>query len=190
MSSRHLATAAVTLVVLAALTACSATPASTAAPTSSATTTPSVTPTPTDAPAEQISLPDYTCETILPDVILDEFSKTKGFDLKDDFVDRMRALGSTLVSFVDYSGVLCQWGTADKDGVSYGFSPITEEQSTKQRETLKTDGFVETSNDYGVLVTNPDKAITDTYQFTDGYWFYASDAAFLTQVVENAYAEQ
>jgi hypothetical protein len=188
MSRRRLALAAGAL-LLTALTGCSAATTdagSTPAPVATATTTP--TPTATPTPAATVDPEDYTCETILlPSILADyEAKEDDGFELQADFVERSRTFGAPIVDFVDYGGILCAWGYPSGETIDYGFSAITADQQADQLAQLMAGGFVEEPDDRGTLVVNVDPAaITDTYLFTEGYWFYGSDGDVLDLIVNN-----
>lgn len=188
MSRRRFAVAAGAL-LLAALTACSsetAPPESTPVPV--VTATPRPTPTATSAPAAVVDPADYTCETILLPTILADYQAKEidGFTLQDDFIDRTRNFGGNIINFVDFGGIICQWGYPAGETIDYGFSPITPEQQDAQLAQLTGGGFVEEPDDRGTLLVNADPAsITETYLFTEGYWFYGSDRDVLDLIVDN-----
>jgi hypothetical protein len=192
--SRRPIVAAAGLLLLVALTGCSAssgTPESTgtaagetAAPQESVTPSAASTSTPV-AGADT----DYTCETILSPASLAVFEdqEADGFALQDDFVERSRNFGGNLVDFADFGGVLCQWSFPSGAGaVDYGYSPITEEQATTELDALIAGGYLTQSDKRGTLVVNEDaEAFPGTYLFTDGAWFYGSDKSVLNLVVDN-----
>jgi hypothetical protein len=153
-----------------------------------ATTTPRPTATATSAPPAVVDPADYTCETILLPTILTDYQAKEidGFTLQDDFIERTRNFGSNIINFVDFGGIICQWGYPAGETIDYGFSPITPEQEEAQLAQLTGGGFVETPDDRGTLLVNADPAsITDTYLFTEGYWFYGSDGDVLDLIVDN-----
>jgi hypothetical protein len=174
---------------LAALTACSSGTAPTElTPAPVVTATPRPTPTATSTPAAVVDPADYTCETILlPTILADyEAKEIDGFTLQDDFVDRTRNFGGNIINFVDFGGIICQWGYPAGETIDYGFSPITPEQQDAQLAQLTGGGFVEEADDRGTLLVNADPAsITETYLFTEGYWFYGSDRDVLDLIVDN-----
>ena len=66
------------------------------------------------------------------------------------------------------------------------FSAIRAEQQADQLTQLATGGFIEEPDERGILMVNSDPAaITETYLFTDGYWFYGSDRDVLDLIVDN-----
>jgi len=188
MSRRRLALAAAAL-LLTALTGCASGSPDTVAtpgPAATAVATPTATSTPT--PVATIDPADYTCETILlPSILADYEAKEKdGFTLQADFIERSRNFGGTIVNFAEFGGILCQWGYPSGETIDYGFSAITDEKQADQLTQLMTGGFVEEPDDRGILLVNADPAaITETYLFTDGYWFYGSDRDVLDLIVDN-----
>lgn len=190
MSRRHLATAAgfLVLLTLAGCATTSSTPVTTqsaAAPT--VTPTPSATPT-DDAPTKFVP-EDYDCKSILPPATLAVFEskKSEGFVLQDDFTDRIRTIGDDLAKFADLGGILCQWAyPSGSQPVNYAYSPITADEASAKRADLAKDGYTETDNAEGTLVTNPDSSdIPDAYLFIDGYWFYGSTVDVLNVITDN-----
>jgi hypothetical protein len=165
----------------------------TTGPTGGPTTAPSDTPTlvPTAAQTPTFVPQAFTCNTILPPTTLTIFtSKAKqGFKLQPDFLSRMKNIGSNLVHFVDFGGILCQWSYPDtQPAINYGYSPITFDQASAERTALATNGYVESTDQYGIRVSNPDKTnFPDNYLFIDGYWFYASDSQFLDLMIQNLF---
>jgi hypothetical protein len=197
MSHRHLAAASLALIVF--LTGCAgATPdeAPAEASTSTNSAAPSTSPTPSNVPsaAPTIDPADYTCETILPVATLAVFQDqaSDGFVLQEDFEERSRNFGSDLIYFVDFGGILCQWGyPSGAEPVNYGFSEITEEQATERITQLTDGGFVVTDDERGTLLVNADPvSFPDTYLFTDDFWFYGSDADILDILAANVPAAQ
>ncbi|PRY69544.1 hypothetical protein B0I08_102220 [Glaciihabitans tibetensis] len=193
MSHRHLAVST-SLVLLLALSGCaSAAPgdAPAEATTSAAPTEAPATATPSSVPsaAPSIDPADYTCETILPAATLAVFAEQEadGFVLQADFVERSRNFGSDLVYFVDFGGILCQWGyPSGAEPVNYGFSALTADQKAERMARLTEGGFVAEETDRGTRLVNADPAsFPDTYLFTDGYWFYGSDSDVLEILVTN-----
>lgn len=198
MSPRRLSTIA-TLAVTTALTfglvGCASDTTDTAdpaAPAASATSTAapqeSSTPTPT-ATAQAIDPDTYTCETILPPATLSVFAAQEkdGFTLQADFADRSRDFGSDLIYFVDFGGILCQWGyPSGTEPIDYGFSAITEEEATERTTSLIAGGFVETDDPRGTLLVNADsESFPGTYLFLDDYWIYASQPDMLDLITSN-----
>jgi hypothetical protein len=175
-----------------ALTACSATPSasSTGSPTPTAAATnaaPAPTPTPTFVAT------NYTCNSILPPPTLAVFQqkKTAGFALQTDYLHRMQNIGSDLVLFSTYGGILCQWSYPDSSSnVDYAFSPITDQEATSEQTAIKANGYAPTTADHGQLWKNPDTTdYPDEYLFIDGYWFHASTDAVLQLIVDNVFQE-
>jgi hypothetical protein len=198
MSPRRLSTTAalaVTVVLSLALAGCasgSAEPADTDAPVAPATSTsaPASATEPSATPTARAMDPDnYTCETILPPATLSVFAAQEkdGFTLQDDFADRSRDFGSDLVYFVDFGGILCQWGyPSGTEPIDYGFSAITEAQATERITSLSAGGFVETDDPRGTLLVNVDtESFPGSYLFLDGYWVYASKPDMLDLITSN-----
>jgi hypothetical protein len=149
------------------------------------TTGPKPTPTPTFAAL------NYNCDSILPPATLSVF-KTKasaGFTLQSDYLHRMQNIGSNLVTFNTYGGILCQWAYPDASkSVDYAFSPITDDQATTQQATLTTNGYVGKPADHGTLYANTDTTdYPDEYLFIDGYWFQASSDSVMQLLVDNVF---
>jgi hypothetical protein len=157
--------------------------------TSSQTPVASAVPTATPSVAPVVDPADYTCETILPEATLAVFAEQEadGFVLQEDFIERSRNFGSDLVYFVDFGGILCQWGyPSGAEPVNYGFSAITTEQATTRITALTQGGFVVEEVDSGTRLVNADPvSFPDTYLFTDGYWFYGSDADMVDIIAAN-----
>ena len=188
MSRRGLVLVAAAL-LLTTLTGCSAgSPDTMTTPGPAATGPASPTPTATTTAVAIIDPADYTCETILlPSILADFTAKEKdGFTLQADFIERSRNFGGQIVNFAEFGGILCQWGYPSGETIDYGFSAITDEQQADQLSQLMTGGFVEAPDDRGILLVNADPAaITETYLFTAGYWFYGSDRDVLDLIVDN-----
>lgn len=198
MSPRRLSTIAalaVTTALTFGLAGCASDTTDTAepaAPAASATSTTapqeSSTPTPT-ATAQAIDPDTYTCETILPPATLSVFAAQEkdGFTLQADFADRSRDFGSDLIYFVDFGGILCQWGyPSGTEPIDYGFSAITEEEATERTTSLIAGGFVETDDPRGTLLVNADsESFPGTYLFLDDYWIYASQPDMLDLITSN-----
>jgi hypothetical protein len=183
-------TASLSLVAL-ALAGCSATPTpKTSATSSHAATqnpsTPTPEPTPTFVPAS------YTCDSILPPPTLAVFKKkaSAGFTLQSDYLQRMQNIGSNLVAFSNYGGILCQWAYPDSSSsVDYAFSPISAADAAKQQAALSANGYAPTNKDHGVVYVNSDATdFPDEYLFVDGYWIQASSDAVLGLIVDNVFA--
>lgn len=146
------------------------------------------TPTPT-ATAEGIDPANFTCETILPPATLSVFAAQEkdGFTLQADFAERSRDFGSDLVHFVDFGGILCQWGyPSGTEPIDYGFSAITDAQATERITSLVAGGFVETDDPRGTMLVNADsESFPGTYLFLNGYWVYASQPDMLDLITSN-----
>jgi hypothetical protein len=184
------AVVALALAGVAVLAGCSATPSSTptdkptksSAPTNAA---PKPTPTPTFAALK------YTCNSILPPATLTVFKskESSGFALQDDYLQRMQNIGSNLVAFDNYGGILCQWSYPDSsNSVDYAFSAITSAQAATQQQTLTSNGYAGTSKDHGTLFVNSDVAdYPDEYLFIDGYWLQGSSDSVMQLLVDNVF---
>ena len=186
----RLATGALVLSAAVALACCSATGATT--PTSHPTkvvtrphSTPKPSPTPTFAALK------YTCNSILPPATLAVFKskQSAGFTLQSDYLQRMQNIGSNLVAFSTYGGILCQWSYPDSSkSVDYGFSPITSDQAATQQAAITSTGYVGSAKDHGTLYVNTDTAdYPDEYLFLDGYWMHAGSASVMTLLVDNVF---
>jgi hypothetical protein len=198
MSPRRLApisALALAVALTAVVTGCGAGSAETgnaAAPASPATSTgaPQGQSTASATPTATALDPDnYTCETILPPTTLAVFAgqEKDGFTLQDDFAERSRAFGSDLVYFVDYNGILCQWGyPSGTEPIDYGFSAITAANATERIARLSEGGFVETDDPRGTLLINADtESFPGSYLFLDDYWLYASQPDMLDLIAAN-----
>ncbi|MDQ1547971.1 MAG: hypothetical protein QOH69_2875 [Actinomycetota bacterium] len=184
------AVGALAIATLAALAGCS--PTSSAPPSAAPTkTTAAGKPTPTPTPTPTFAALKYTCSTILPPATLAVFKskKSDGFTLQSDYLERMQNIGSNLVSFSTYGGILCQWSYPDSSSnVDYAFSAITDEQVKTQQQTLTSTGYVGAEKDHGMLFANTDTAdYPDEYLFIDGYWFQASSDAVMQLLVDNVF---
>jgi hypothetical protein len=180
----------VAVATLAALAGCSSTPTSTATakPTKSSVHTsgaPTPTPTPTFAALK------YTCNSILPPATLVVFKskQSAGFTIQNDYLQRMQNIGSNLVAFDTYGGILCQWAYPDSsNSVDYAFSAITAAQATTQQDFLTSTGFTGAAKDHGMLFANPDVTdFPDQYLFIDGYWLQASSDKVMQLLVDNVF---
>jgi hypothetical protein len=185
--------AAVLLVAVASvgtLAACTATP--TAAPTSAPTTTAAPpTSTPKPSPTPTFAALKYTCNSILPPATLAVFKskQSAGFTLQNDYLQRMQNIGSQLVAFNTYGGILCQWAYPDSsNNVAYGFSPITNAQADTQEQALTANGYVGTQKDHGTLYANTDATdFPDEYLFINGYWMQGSTDSVMQLLVDNVF---
>jgi hypothetical protein len=113
-----------------------------------------------------------------------------GFTLQSDYLQRMQNIGSNLVAFNTYDGILCQWSYPDSSSnVDYAFSAITAGQVTTQQQALTSTGYVGTAKDHGMLFANTDATnYPDEYLFIDGYWFQASSDSVMQLLVDNVFA--
>jgi hypothetical protein len=188
----RLGVGAVLLALAVVLAGCSAStaPTPTARPTRSvkpAVSTPTPTPTPTFAAL------NYTCTSILPPATLAVFKskKSSGFDLQGDYLQRMQNIGSNLVAFSTYGGILCQWSYPDAaNSVDYAFSAITSDQASTQQQSLTSTGYVGSPKDHGTLYANTDTAdYPDEYLFIPGYWFQASSDSVMQLLVDNVFVQ-
>jgi hypothetical protein len=104
----------------------------------------------------------------------------------------MQNIGSNLVAFSTYGGILCQWSYPDSSSnVDYAFSPITADQASTQQQSLTSTGYVGTAKDHGMLFANTDAAdFPDEYLFIDGYWLQASSDAVMQLLVDNVFVTQ
>ncbi len=196
MTRRHLAIAT-GLIALLTLAGCSSTPPASTPVASAPADPPSAAPTATETsgasePSEgpQPFVPgEYTCESFLPPATLAVFEskKEEGFVLETDFIERVRNYASNLALFPDLGGLLCQWAYPGMNlPVSYGYSAISASDAEKQRAQLVDAGNVESQNEFGTIITNPDTVtFPDAYLFIDGYWFYASSRDMLDVITRN-----
>jgi hypothetical protein len=176
---------------IAALAGCSASP--TAKPTSAASARPSSNSSagPTPTPTPTFAARKYTCSTILPPATLAVFKSkaSAGFTLQNDYLQRMQNIGSNLVAFNTYGGILCQWSYPDSSSnVDYAFSAITAAQASTQQQALTSTGYVGTKKDHGTLYANTDVAdYPDEYLFLDGYWLQGSSDSVMQLLVDNVF---
>jgi hypothetical protein len=184
------ASATLSLVAL-TLAGCASTPAPAPSATSvhtatSAPSTPTPEPTPTFVPAS------YTCDSILPAATLAVFQskKSAGFTLQADYLQRMKNIGSNLLAFSNYGGILCQWAYPDSSSsVDYAYSSITAANATTQQAALTGIGYAPTNKYHGVVYVNSDPTdYPDEYLFVNGYWIQASSDAVLQIIVDNVFA--
>jgi hypothetical protein len=179
-------TAAAAVLVLAG---CSATPSGGPSNSPSHSSSSSSGPTPTPTPT--FAALNYNCDSILPPATLTVFKSKSGagFALQPDYLTRMQNIGSNLVMFHTYGGILCQWAYPDaSSSVDYAFSPITSSQATTQQATLTTNGYVGSPKDHGTLYANTDTTdYPDEYLFIDGYWFQASNDNVMQLLVDNVF---
>lgn len=159
------------------LTGCSSAsnpdPAATSAapvPTAEPETTAEATTEPTTVPAEA------TCETLIPQSLIEEFTAAKWTYEEDVF-----RLGEITLT----DGLQCQWGdyTVATDHVQiFGWAPITESEATTAKSALIAAGWQTVDDTSGDFITeNPSTAVTTdadgyglTYEFGDG-WVTFSD---------------
>lgn len=181
---------ALVLAMAATLTACSSPPAKIPSPAPSKTAVPTHS-VPTPKPTPTFVVRKYTCTTILPPATLAVFvsKQPAGFTLQNDYLQRMQNIGSNLVSFSTYGGILCQWSYPDSSSsVNYAFSAITTNQTTTQQQTLTSTGYVGTAQDHGTLYANTDVAnYPDEYLFIRGYWLQASSDNAMQLLVDNVF---
>jgi hypothetical protein len=183
---------ALTLAAMAALAGCSATPSATPSPSASRIASPPKS-SPTPTPTPTFAALKYTCNSILPPATLAVFKskQTSGFTLQSDYLQRMQNIGSNLVAFSTYGGILCQWSYPDSSSnVDYAFSAITPERATTQKTSLTSTGYVGTQKDHGTLFANTDTAdYPDEYLFIAGYWFQASSDSVMQLLVDNVFVK-
>ena len=186
----RVATGILVVVAAAALAGCSSTAGHkpTHSPTASGTHTPSgpkPTPTPTFAAL------NYTCNSILPPATLAVFKskESAGFTLQSDYLQRMQNIGSPLVAFSTYGGILCQWSYPDSsNSVDYAFSAITDAQASTQQASLTSNGYVGTPKYHGTLYANTDATdYPDEYLFLRGYWIQAGSDSVMQLIVDNVF---
>jgi hypothetical protein len=180
------------LAIAAVLAGCATTAA--ARPTATATRTALArTPTPTPTPTPTFASLQYTCDSILPPATLAVFKSKQsgGFTLQSDYLQRMKNIGSNLVAFATYGGILCQWSYPDaQNSVDYAFSSITGDQAMSQQQSLASSGYVGTAKDHGTLYANTDTAdYPDEYLFIQGYWFQASTDNVMQLLVDNVFVQ-
>src|ERR1700712_5572752 len=182
---------ALAVATLATLAGCSPTPASTPStqPTKSSAHHTAGPPTPTPTPT--FAALKYTCNSILPPATLAVFKskQSAGFTLQSDYLQRMQNIGSNLVAFDTYGGILCQWSYPDSSrNVDYAFSAITAAEASTQQQALTATGYAGSAKDHGTLFANSDVAnYPDEYLFIDGYWFQASSDSVMQLLVDNVF---
>jgi hypothetical protein len=186
----RVATGVLVVAAAAALAGCSSTAGNTPthAPTASVTHTPS---TPKPSPTPTFAALNYTCNSILPPATLAVFKskQSAGFTLQSDYLQRMQNIGSPLVAFSTYGGILCQWSYPDSsNSVDYAFSPITDAQVSTQQASLTSTGYVGTAKDHGTLYANTDVTdYPDEYLFIHGYWIQAGSDSVMQLIVDNVF---
>ncbi len=188
--ARRVAVGALALATLATLAGCSPAPSAAPSGAPSKTAAPaSSSPTPTPKPT--FAALKYTCNSILPPATLAVFKSkaSAGFTLQSDYLQRMQNIGSNLVAFDTYGGILCQWSYPDSSSnVDYAFSAITAGQASTQQQSLTSTGYVGTAKDHGMLFANTDATTyPDEYLFIDGYWFQASSDSVMQLLVDNVF---
>jgi hypothetical protein len=101
----------------------------------------------------------------------------------------MQNIGSNLVAFNTYGGILCQWSYPDSSSnVDYAFSAITAAQAASQQQSLTSTGYVGAPKDHGTLFANTDTAdFPDEYLFIDGYWLQASSDNVMQILIDNVF---
>lgn len=149
---------------------------------------------PTPTPTPTFAALQYNCDTILPPATLAVFKskQSAGFTLESDYLQRMQNIGSNLVTFNTYGGILCQWAySGAQNSVDYAFSAITSDETTTQESTLTSDGYVGAPKYHGTLYTNSDTTdYPDEYLFIKGYWFQASSDSVMQLIVDNVFVTQ
>jgi len=153
----------------------SPTPASPSPTRASPSSTPSPTAQPFIAPT-QVSATRWACEALLDAATIDRFAAA-GYDFSEDFGDRMVAQGQRVGLFVEYGGVVCQWGVPDTgDSVVHGQSPISEAAASAVVAGLVDEGYTrETAlgGDLYCLVGDEEGARESCFLFEGGHWFTA-----------------
>ncbi len=154
-------------------------------------TQPSKGSTPVPSPTPTFDVQTYTCDSILPPPTLAVFKskESAGFTVQTDYLQRMQNIGSNLVMFSSYGGILCQWAYPDaENSVDYAFSPITASEASTQQSTLTQSGYAASSKYHGTLYSNPDSTdYPDEYLFIPGYWFQASSDDVMQLIVDNVF---
>jgi hypothetical protein len=178
------------LATAAALGGCSSSAGNT--PTHSATKGGPHTPSaPPPSPTPTFAALKYTCESILPPATLAVFKskQSAGFTLQSDYLKRMQNIGSNLVAFSTYGGILCQWSYSDSSNtVDYAFSAISDDQATTQQAALTSTGYTGTSKDHGTLYANSDATdYPDEYLFLKGYWIQAGSDSVMQLILDNVF---
>ena len=140
---------------------------------------PTTAPPPTPAAA--------TCESVLDAASIDAFA-SHGYTLSDDFVERGRDQGWPIMAFVDYGGILCQWGLTNSDQSEYyGLSEITPEGAAEEIARLTAEGFTREPHAAGELyVAPPNEGIREHYLFAGDHWFVAFSPSRLDEIRRNA----
>lgn len=156
---------------------------SAASPEASTPPVPSPTPIPTPAPTPQpfiapaaVSATRWACEALLDAATIDEYLAA-GFMFTEDFADRMVAEGQRIGLFVEYGGVVCQWGVPNSgDSVVYGQSSITEANAAAVVAGLVAEGYTREAAHGGelyCLVDDEERVREDCFLFAGGDWFAA-----------------
>ena len=153
------------------------------APTQTATAQPTAGPTTASSPSPAAA----TCENVLDAASIDAFA-SHGYTLSDDFVERGRDQGWPIVAFVDYGGVLCQWGVTDSDASEYyGLSEITPDGVATETVRLTAEGFSREPHAGGELfIGQPTEGIREHYLFAGDHWFVAFSPTRIDEIRRNA----
>ncbi len=166
------------LLILAGLTGCASptidAPASTPEPSASASLPPAPSPTPTRAPV--------TCQTLVTPTALQKLT-SGGSEFTADFEEKVRSEPAVfgLRTFLDYGGIVCQWGFPNSDSVTVlAYSPLTVEQATLVRTNLLSDGWTPATQHDGSKIwttTNLDSYMGyhPAYVVAAGSWRYVLD---------------
>lgn len=175
-TSRSLAALALTAAAVAVLAGCAGSPE--AAPTSSAPTLAPSVPTPTTEPTQSATpQADPTCDTIIPQDVVDDFGNANWTSQPDVF-----RIGETEIP----GGIQCTWGDADvaSDHVQmFGWAPIDADTASQQQAALLQQGWFSENGPDGTTYITEDKSTALapdedgygwTYQFGDG-WVKFSD---------------
>jgi hypothetical protein len=180
-----------TVATIATIVGCTATPSAAPTTTPTKTAAPHSSPTPKPSPTPTFAALKYTCDSILPPATLAVFKskQSAGFTLQNDYLQRMQNIGSQLVAFNTYGGILCQWAYPDSsNNVAYAFSPITNAEADTQEQALEANGYVGTSKDHGTLYANTDSTdFPDEYLFINGYWMQGSTDNVMQLLVDNVF---
>lgn len=133
---------------------------------------PSATPTATATPTPDAAAP--TCETLIPESLIEEF-ESHNWSYKQDVL----RVGSIVLR----DGIQCVWGdySVASDNVQiFGWAPISESEAHDARAELLGSGWQRVDDDSAEYITeNPETAVAThdgygmTYQFGDGWLLFA-----------------
>ncbi|MCU1424655.1 MAG: hypothetical protein JWM51_946 [Microbacteriaceae bacterium] len=148
-------------------------------------------PAPTALPTAPTAAPEaerpLECADLLSRDALDSYARS-GWLATDDLYERSAMSGGMIAHFVDYGGLLCQWGIPRTDATDiYGASPINAAQSKTHQAELVAQGW-EMSEQFGGTVYQKERVEQsghESFLFLDDHWFYiTSELAAFTLLID------